>query len=164
MNKHESMRGYFAYELFMKMKTAPNIWLLVGDLGYGVFDSHFKEYPERCINCGASEQAMLGIAVGLSQAGKIPFVYSITNFLLYRPYETIRNYVNEEKADVKLIASGRDQDYIHDGFSHWSEDARKMLKGFTNIKQYWPNTKEEIPETVTSMIADKGPSFISLSR
>jgi transketolase len=169
-NKHDSMRGWFAYELYQHMKKNKDIILIVGDLGYKVFDKHREDFPDQFINTGAAEQAMMGIAVGLALMGKIPVVYSITNFLLYRPFETIRNYINHERISVKLIGSGRDKDYEHDGISHWSEDAYKLFTGthqdgiFNNITDLWPETKEEIPELLTKVLETKKPYFVSLRR
>src|SRR3989344_6223554 len=94
--RHNSMRGWFAYELYKQMIKDKRIWLLVGDLGYKAFDYIKRDFPNRFLNCGASEQAMVGIATGLALDGKVPFVYSITTFLLYRPFETIRNYIDRE--------------------------------------------------------------------
>lgn len=165
MKLHESQRGYFAYQLYNLMREDESIYLLMGDLGYGVFDAHRESYPDRCINCGASEQMMTGVAVGLALKGMLPVVYSITNFLLYRPFETIRNYIDYEKIPVKLVAAGRDKDYAHDGISHWSEDAKDTLNLFKNIKQYWPETKEDVSEDlVRRFLYNNSPSFISLRR
>ena len=165
MQKHESYRGYFAYELNTLMDLNPDIYLLLGDLGYGAFDYLRERYPDRCINCGASEQAMMGIAVGMALSGKIPVVYSITNFLLYRPFETIRNYINYEKIPVKLVAAGRDKDYKHDGISHWSEDAQQVLAVFHNIKQYFPDEKTDITtDLLQEYLYNNKPSYISLKR
>jgi transketolase len=162
--RHDSMRGWFAYELHKQMAKDERIWLLVGDLGYKAFDYIKRDFPERFINCGASEQAMIGIAAGMALHGKIPFVYSITTFLLYRPFETIRNYVNREKIPIKLIGGGRDKDYIHDGFSHWAEEDRKIMKIFSNIQALWPGNKEEISEIVDRMIKDNSPWYLNLKR
>jgi transketolase len=49
-------------------------------------------------------------------------VYSITPFVLYRPFEWIRNYLDHEKIPVKLVGGGRDKDYGYLGFSHWAEE------------------------------------------
>ena len=107
---------------------------------------------------------MMDIAVGLALEGKKPFVYSITPFLIYRPYETIRTYINHEKIPVRMIGSGRDKDYKHDGISHWSQDVRKILYPLTNIRQDYPINKEEIPKLVTSYVKDDVPTFLSLRR
>jgi len=85
---HESMRGYFGRALYKEMASNEDIWLVTADLGYKMFDSHFEDFPERVINVGASEQAGVGICVGLALQGKIPVFYSITNFTLYRPFES----------------------------------------------------------------------------
>ena len=146
------------------MAKDERIWLLVGDLGYKAFDYIRRDFPERFLNCGAAEQAMMGIATGLALNGKIPFVYSITTFLLYRPFETIRNYINHEKIPVKLIGAGRDRDYTHDGFSHWAEEDENVLKIFSNIEAKWPERIEEIPEIVNKMVNDNKPWYINLKR
>ena len=159
------MRGYFAFELYELMRKNKNIYLVFGDLGYGMLDRIREEYPDRCINTGAAEQTMIGVAVGLALRGKIPVVYSITNFLLYRPFETIRNYIDYEKIPVKLVGGGRNKDYKHDGISHWSMDAKPILDCFPSIIQRWPVDKEEITtEFVREFVYSKKPEFLSLIR
>lgn len=162
--RHDSMRGWFAYELYKQMAKNDKIWLIVGDLGYKAFDHIRRDFPDRFINCGAAEQAMIGIATGMALNGKIPVVYSITTFLLYRPFETIRNYINHEEIPVKLIGGGRDKDYSHDGFSHWAEEDKKVLKIFNNIETSWPKEKEEIPSLVNDMIKSNKPWYVNLCR
>lgn len=162
MKRHESQRGYFAYELYKRMKRNKKIWLLTGDLGYKVFDDIREEFPDRFVNCGAAEQAMMGVAVGLAQEGKIVFCYTITSFFL-RAAETINIYLHNERLPIKLVGSGRDRDYAHDGYSHDAGVAQNYLHEL-NIKEYYPETKEEIPGMVSSMMKDTLPSFISLRR
>ena len=164
MKRYDSMRGWWAYELYRQMKKNENIWLVTADLGYGMFDDIRKEMPQRFINTGAAEQAMIGIAVGLALEGKIPFVYSITPFLLFRPFETIRNYINREKIPVKLIGSGRDHDYKDDGYSHWPEEQVPILQVLSNINSYFPETKEQIPDLVDKVINSGQPDYINLRR
>ena len=164
MNKHESIRGYFAYELHEQMKKNPRIRLITGDLGYKMFDAIQEDFPDRFLNTGAAEQAMVGIAVGMAQEGLVPFVYSITPFLLFRPAETIRNYIDHEQIPVRLVGSGHDKDYSHDGFSHWAHDDKKFLDLFPNIQGYWPQTKEELPDIVERMVNNDKPQYLNLRR
>lgn len=164
MKRHDSMRGYFAYSLFEEMGKNKDIWLLVGDLGYRVFDAHFEKYPERCINTGAAEQALIDIAIGLALEGKIPVCYSITPFLLYRPFESLRTYVNHEKIPIKLVGSGRDSDYHIDGFSHFAGDDKDVMHLLPNIKAWWPEDKEMMPKAVNDMLTNGKPVYLNLRR
>lgn len=169
MTPHPSMRGYFAYYLYQAMLKDPKIVVVTMDLGYGLFDKIRDDFPERFYNVGASEQAGLGICVGLALEGMKVFAYSITTFLLYRAFETIKLYINGEKIPVRLIGGGRDKDYAHDGPSHDASDAHKLFYAeyeplFGNIESYWPETKEEIPNLVDIMVKEDKPTFISLRR
>jgi transketolase len=140
------------------------IWVVTGDLGYGMFDRIRKDFPKRFINVGAAEQVMMGVGVGLALEGKIPFVYSITPFLLYRPFETIRNYINHESIPVKMVGSGRNKDYQADGFTHWAEEDKEVMKIFKNIKPYWPEKKEEIPSLISKIIGNRQPVYLNLRK
>lgn len=161
---HPSHRGFFAHELYKQMNLNKNIWVVTADLGYGMFDFIKRDFPERFINVGAAEQAMIGVVIGLALEGKIPFAYSITPFLLYRPFETIRNYVDKEKIPVRLVGSGRDRDYSKDGFSHWAMEDKEVMKILKNIRSFWPETKEEVPALVKKMVKINSPWYINLRK
>lgn len=158
------MRREFAKELHKQMSFNENIYVLVGDVGFGMFDKIKADFPKRFLNTGASEQAMMGIAVGLAMEGKIPVVYTITPFLLYRAFETIRTYIDRESIPVKLIGGGRDKDYEHDGFSHWAEDDKAVMSLFKNIITIHPQDKDEISSITDIMIKTKSPYYINLKR
>lgn len=157
------MRREFSDELYQEMKNNPDIWLLVGDLGYRVFDEQFKDFPERCINCGASEQTMLDIAVGLAYENKKVFVYTITPFF-YRAFETIRTYIVHEKLPIVLVGSGRDTDYEHDGYSHNASDVKDIFRALGGITLLFPETTMAIPQMVRKSVIEENPVFISLQR
>jgi len=160
------MRKQFAEKLHDEMGSNEDIILLTGDLGYGLWDRIKIDYPARFYNCGSSEQLMLGIASGLAMEGKVPVVYSITPFLLYRPFEFIRNYVDHERLPVKLIGGGRDRDYGYLGFSHWSEEDKDVMSCFKNIDSHWPESLEEMLNCASSMFGENisQPQYLSLRR
>ena len=156
------MRRDFAKKLYDAMEKDTRIFLITADLGYGVLDDIRRDFPKRAINIGSSEMLMVGIAVGLAQSGYIPVCYSITPFLLYRPFELIRNYMNYEKANVKLVGSGRDDDYAHDGISHWAGDDVDIMAALKNIQIYKPEKMTD--EVFTQFMYNDKPSYINLSR
>jgi transketolase len=106
----------------------------------------------------------MDLSVGLALEGQKPFCYSITPFLLWRPAESIRLYLGHENIPVRLVGSGRGQNYAIDGFTHDATDAQQFLAQFPNIRQYWPETKEQVPGMVRLMVANDNPHFISLTR
>lgn len=159
-----NQRKTFANELYKAMKKDRKIWCLTADLGYVMLDDIKKDFPDRFLNVGASEQALIGIGIGLALQGQIPFCYSITPFLLYRPFEAIRNYINHESIPVKLIGSGRDQDYQQDGFTHQAEEDKEMMGIFSNIKAYWPETEDEVVKLTKEAIETNKPYYINLTK
>lgn len=159
-----SSRGWFAYELYNQMHKNKNIWVITNDLGYHVLDFIKRDFPDRFINVGAAEQSMIGIATGLALSSKIPFVYSITSFLIFRPFETIRNYLHYEKIPVRLVGAARNKDYEHEGISHWAGEDKKIMQILSNIEARWPNTNEEIPALVEEMVSKNKPWYVNLRR
>lgn len=160
---HDSIRGHFGRALYFAMRDNPDIWIITADLGFPMFDSIQADFRDRYANTGAAEQCAVGMGIGLALSGKIPFVYSITSFLLFRAFEWHRNYLEHEKIPVFLIGSGLDDDYKHDGISHQTFDAKEVLNLFPSIVRYYP-TKENMEEQVRTMIKQKQPAFMCLRR
>jgi len=158
------MRHDFAEYLYELMKENPDIWLITGDLGFGLFDKIREDYPDRFLNTGAAEFSMMDIAVGLALNGKIPVVYSITPFLIYRAFEVIRTYINHESIPVIMIGGGRNDDYKHDGYSHYAGDDKGFMNKFHNISSYWPKSNERAREHLRNAIQDNVPVYINLVR
>lgn len=161
---HPSMRGAFGFALYNHMVKNQDIVTITGDLGYPLFNPHQEDFKDRFYNVGAAEQFMMDFAVGLALGGKIPVVYSITPFLLFRPFETLRTYINHEKIPVILIGSGRDDDYKHDGFSHYAGDDHDFLSHLENINSYWPETTEAMEKVLQQALVSGKPTYINLKR
>ena len=158
-----SVRKTFVKLLHQEMKRNDKIVLVLGDLGYGHFDKIREEFPDRVYNPGAAEQLMLGMACGLAMDGLIPVCYSMTPFILYRPFEIIRTLIDYEKIPVILAAAGRDKDYASAGWSHWATDDKVHLSGFENIKKVWPN-EEELENLFLDIISTDVPYYVNLKR
>jgi len=158
------MRKTFSNLLLEETKINSDLIVLTGDLGYKMWDDYREYFPNNFFNMGSAEQLMIGTAIGLSYVGKIPICYSITPFLLYRPFELIRNYVNYEHTPIKLVGSGRDKEYEHDGISHWAEDDEQIMSTFNNIKIWKPETLEELTAGFKEFIYSDYPYYLNLSK
>jgi transketolase len=155
------MRRKIADLVHSEMEKNKILWVITSDLGYKMWDQCFLDFPDRCINVGASEQSMIGIAVGLTLSGKMVFCYSISTFLLYRPFEWIRNFLSWGQVPVKLLGGGRDKDYEIDGITHDASDIKKYIP---DVVQYFPEKEEELDKIFRETLLNNKPTFISLRR
>jgi transketolase len=135
------------------------IILIVGDIGYGIFDNFRKKHPKRFFNLGICEQSIIGFASGMALEGLKPWVYTITPFLIERPFEQIKLDVDQQKANVKLVGFA---DYPTLGPSHSELNGKKIMSLFKNIKSYFPKDSNETKKIIYKCYKNNGPTFISL--
>lgn len=158
------MRKECAALLLEEMDSNDRIRVVTADLGFGILDNIRNTYPDRFYNVGAAEQLMIGVGIGMAEEGFIPVCYSMSSFLLYRPFEFLRNYVNYEKIPVKLLGSGRDYDYSHDGVTHWANDDESVLSSLPNIDIYKPQDLESLGREFNEWINSACPAYLNLRR
>lgn len=157
------MRTVLKQFLFDEIARNPKIIVVTADLGYKMWDDIQARYPDNFLNVGAAEQLMLGVCVGMSYNGRLPIAYSITPFLLYRGFEILRNYVGHENANIKLVGSGLENDYSHDGFSHQDFKYKEACR-ILDIPIHTPQTKNDLQSLLPNWIKEESPSFLGLRR
>jgi len=153
------MRRRFGKLINQLAKKDKKIVLLVGDIGYGIFDDFRKEHPKRFFNLGICEQSLIGVASGMSLEGLRPWVYTITPFLIERPFEQIKLDIDQQNVNVNLVGFA---DYPKLGPTHQELDAKKLMSMFKNIKSFFPKDSNETEKAVFNCQKIKGPTFISL--
>jgi len=158
------MRKECAALLLEEMSVNHRIRVITADLGFGILDHIRNTYPDRFYNVGAAEQLMIGVAIGMAEEGLVPVCYSMSSFLLYRPFEFLRNYVSYESIPVKLLGSGRDRDYSHDGVTHWADDDETVLQALPNIVLHKPKDLTELTTDFNTWINSTGPAYLNLMR
>ena len=127
------MRRRFGKLINELAKKDDKIVLLVGDIGYGIFDDFRKENSKKFFNLGICEQSLIGVAAGMSLEGLKPWVYTITPFLIERPFEQIKLDIDQQNVNVNLVGFA---DYPKLGPTHSELDAKKLMSMFKNIKSY----------------------------
>jgi transketolase len=153
------MRRRFGKIINELAKKDTKIILLVGDIGYSIFDDFRNEHPKRFFNLGICEQSLIGVASGLALEGLKPWVYTITPFLIERPFEQIKLDIDQQNANVKLIGFA---DYPHLGPTHCEINDKKLMSLFKNIESYFPRNSDETEKFIYQSYNRKGPNFISL--
>tara|TARA_B100000780_G_C21126985_1_gene457790 strand:- start:17780 stop:18271 length:492 start_codon:yes stop_codon:yes gene_type:complete len=153
------MRRKFGKTIDQLAKKDKKIMLLVGDIGYGIFDDFRKNHNDRFFNLGICEQSIIGVAAGMALEGLKPWVYTITPFLIERPFEQIKLDIDQQKVNVNLVGFA---DYPTLGPTHSELNAKYLMKLFNNIKSYFPKNSKETEKFILKCNKNKGPNFISL--
>jgi len=135
------------------------IYVLVGDIGYRVFDEFREKHPDRFINMGICEQSIIGVSSGMALEGLKPWVYTITPFLIERPFEQIKLDINQQNVNVKLVGFA---DYPTLGPTHAELDGKNLMKLFKNITSFFPKDGKETKKMTNQAYEKYGPAFISL--
>jgi len=120
------MRNAFAEYMIKLGRDKKNIFL-TGDLGFMALEGVQESFGKRFINCGVSEQNMIGVAAGLAKSGYYVYAYSIAPFIYARPFEQIRNDIALSNLSVCLIGNGGGYAYGYMGPTHHAlEDISAM--------------------------------------
>ncbi len=140
------------------------MFLVVGDLGFGVAEPFAERFPERYLNAGVAEQNMTGIAAGLALSGKIVFTYSIANFPILRCLEQIRNDVCYHRANVKVVAVGGGFAYGALGATHHATEDLAIMRALPEMSVVAPGDPEEAGAATEAVAAHDGPCYLRLGR
>jgi len=158
------MRKEFIETLTKLAEKDKSILLVVGDVGFSFLEEFRAKFPEQFLNAGIAEQNMMGMAAGMAQAGLKPYVYTMANFILLRPYEQVRNDICYGKANVKLFGVKGSAAYKFLGHSHnlYGSEEKDLVKNLPNLNAYFPQTSEEAITSITNEYHREGPAYFSI--
>ena len=145
------------------MDADQSVYLLLADIGFGTLDRIRIDMPHRVIDFGAREQLMIGAACGMALSGKRPVCYSITPFVLYRPFEWVRNFLSHDQIPVKLIGIGRGADYATLGHTHCADDDSAILATLPGIAIYKPDAVN-LARDFDAFMDHDGPAYINIAK
>ena len=158
------MRKAFIEALTTLAEKDPRVILVVGDVGFSFLEDFKKRFPKQFLNCGIMEQTMMGFVAGLAQSGMKPYVYTMSNFILLRPLEQLRNDICYANLDVKLISVKGSEAYKFLGMSHnlYGTEEVDILKNLKNLDYYFPETEEETTKLIMDTYKKTNPTYIRL--
>jgi transketolase len=136
--------------------------LLSGDIGYRIFDRLREQNEQKFINCGIAEQNMIGTAAGLASKEFSPWVYTIVPFLIYRPYEFVRNLIAFQNLNVKLVGVGSGLAYDTLGFTHYGLEDISLTKNLPNMRILLPYDAPSAIKCFEKASDTNGPCYIRL--
>ncbi len=158
------MRDTFVKTLLEIAKKDKNVYIITGDLGFGVLKPFWDELPDRIINAGIAEQNMTSIAAGLALQGKIVYTYSIGNFPTLRCIEQIRNDCAYHNANVKIVCVGGGFVYGSLGMSHHATEDISMMRALPDVTVMAPGDLVEAACATKAIYETPGTCYLRLGR
>jgi|SRR5581483_3316999 len=161
-------RRVFIDTLIELAEKDEKIVLIVPDVGFNYIEKFQEKFPDRFFNFGVTESSTIMIAVGMAQMGFKPYVYSMINFVLFRPYEMVRNGIYYHKANVKLVGVQGSSSYKFLGFSHnmtENEDMdliRSMTKGDASFETAICYEPQGVDFIIKEFYSRSNPAYIRL--
>ncbi len=143
----------------------PEVMVLTGDLAESTRVLAFwKKYPERFVECGIAEQNMMGVAAGLSLAGKIPFVSSYAVFVPGRTWDQTRVSVCYSKSNVKIAGAHSGISVGPDGATHQALEDIAIMRVLPNMTVIVPCDAEETRKCTIAVANMMGPVYFRFAR
>jgi transketolase len=141
----------------------PEMIFLTGDLGFMALEPLRERLGARFINCGISEQNMVGVAAGLAREGLEVWVYTIAPFCYARAFEQIRNDICLHRLPVRLLGNGGGYGYGVMGPTHHALEDYGVLLTLPAMTVFVPAFNEDVA-TIVLRAAAAGPCYIRLGR
>lgn len=154
------MRQRFGKVIVKLAQKDDRIVLLTGDVLQNM-EAFIKQFPKRFFNFGLTEQSIISIAAGMAIEGLRPIVYSITPFILERPFEQIKVDIDEQNLPVMLIGYS---DYPTHGPTHRPLNAEGLVALLKNMIGYFPRTADETEKAMLDAYLIGSPAIICLKR
>lgn len=166
MNKKlKSIRDGFGEALVEVGEKNKDIVVLTADLKESTRVNLFAEkFPDRFIEVGVAEQALVTIASGMAAEGKIPFTTSYAVFSPGRTLDQIRTTVALNNVPVKIVGAHAGLGAGPYGSTHQALEDIAVMRTLPNMIVVVPCDFEEAKKATRSVASNHKPTYLRLAR
>jgi transketolase len=129
---------------------------------FGPMGSFSGRFPERYFDLGISEENLVGVAAGLSQAGMRPFVFAMAPFITMHAFEQIRDDCAYNRNQVKIVAPFAGLEAGAWGATHHALEDIALMRGIPGMMVLSPADPDESLRAVLAAAEAEGPVYIRL--
>jgi transketolase len=123
-----------------------------------------KEFPDRFIEVGITEQNLASVSSGMAAMGKIPFMSSYAAFSPGRNWEQIRTTICYNDVPVKIIGSHAGVSVGPDGGTHQALEDIALMRSLPNMQVIVPCDAHEARKATLATAQNSHPTYIRLAR
>jgi len=161
----ESIRDGFGEALVEAGEKNKDVVVLTADLKESTRVNLFAEkFPDRFIEVGVAEQAMVTIASGMAAEGKIPFTTSYAVFSPGRTLEQVRTTVALNNQPVKIVGAHAGLGAGPYGSTHQALEDIAIMRTLPNMVVVAPCDFEEAKKATLAVAKNGKPTYLRLER
>ncbi len=158
-------RDAFVATLIELAEADPRIVAVVNDsVGSSKLGPFGKQFGDRLVNVGIAEQDMVGVAAGLANGGKIPFVSAASCFLTARAMEQIKVDAAYSRHHLVLCGMSPGMAYGELGPTHHSIEDLGWLRTIPGLTVLAPSDPTETAQAIRWAAGHDGPVFVRVAR
>ncbi|GAA3537722.1 transketolase [Amycolatopsis ultiminotia] len=159
----KQMRTVWADTVVESLDTDPRLVVLTADISSWFFWDAKKEHPDRVLNFGIREQAMIDIAGGFALTGMRPVVHTYAPFLIERPFEQIKIGLAHQNVGAVLVSVGASYDDPSWGRTHQAPGDVALLDTLPGWTVHVPGHEDEVAPLLHQAIASDERVYVRLS-
>lgn len=158
-------RDGYGEGLVVAGKENKDVVVLCADLTESTRSLAFKkEFPDRFIQMGVSEQALAAVAAGLALGGKVPFISSYAVFSPGRNWEQIRTTICLNKTNVKIAGAHAGVSVGPDGATHQALEDIAITRVIPGMTVIYPCDAIEARKATVAAANTKGAVYLRFAR
>jgi transketolase len=160
-----SMRKAYGEALVELGRQRSDVVVLSADVQSSDFSYMFEAaYPQRFINVGIAEPALVDVAVGLANSGKLPIANTFAFLFATRALEMVRTHLCYGGANVKLAGAYAGLSDSFDGPTHQTVADLAIFRSLPNMTIVVPADPLAVIKLLPQVAAWNGPVYFRLCR
>jgi transketolase len=156
-------REQFALTMEDLLESDERVGVVIADISGDRLALAAVRHPDRVINVGIREQAMIGVAAGLALSGLRPVAHSYATFLVERPFEHIKLDLGHQDLGAVLVSIAGSYDASGEGRTHQSPGDVALLDTVPGFSVHVPGHPGEVDSLLREAVAGDDRVYIRLS-
>ncbi|MBC5688537.1 transketolase [Mediterraneibacter sp. NSJ-55] len=139
-----------------------NVYFVVADSGQACRCCGFKSAKKRFVECGISEQNMIGVAAGLARNKKKPIAFAFAPFATERCFEQIKVDIAYSGLPVIIVGGDSGVGMGTQGVTHFGWEDIGVMTSLPGITVLSPADNSEMIKCLKAALKANSPVYIRL--
>ncbi|OLR94712.1 transketolase [Actinokineospora bangkokensis] len=158
------MREEFVRVTTEAIEQDERVALVIAAISADRFTSALARHPDRVVDVGIREQAMVGVAAGLALTGHRAVVHTYVPFLIERPYEQVKLDFGHQGVHPVLVSIGASYDEPSTGRTHQAPADVALVDALPGYTIHVPGHAAEVEPLLRAALASDEPVYLRLSQ